>query len=391
MPIDLTGSVFIDNHAHSLLKRHLEVDTLGFRKPFTESHSLSFIQTHVPNSLHYINMLERLREVINFDTEEQLIDLRQGMTSAQHVNELWDDASIGALLVDDGYMQETMLSVNELAKLCERPVYRILRLEQLFEKLITECDSIQAVAKRLETELAAAVDTQVVGLKSIAAYRGGLPAVSSVDLFDRQESFTTIKRELESERKKAAGDPKNASKFRIVSSPLYHFLLLAAFDFAAKAKLPIQIHAGIGDSDLVLHQSNPSIMTPILKDKRFAACQFVFLHCYPYHRETSYLCSVFSNCYMDLSLSVILLSAVAKNILRETMALAPATKLLAGSDGHSVPEMHWYGATVFKEALQMVLNDFVAERYLPQASANWIAERVLYRNCRELYQLDGLL
>lgn len=389
MSIDLTNSLFIDNHAHSLLKRHLEVDVLGFRKPFTESSSLSFLENHVPHSLHYMNMLQQLREIINFDTEEQLIERRQSMSSPQHVNELWDDASIGGLLVDDGYLQNSMMSINELSKICERPIYRILRLEPLFEKLIGECNSLEELETRIEENLAINCDpdshsstSRIVGLKTIAAYRGGLPSETEFDSSIVKQSFN---------REKERADANYRIKSVTSAEPLYHHLLLRAFEFAAKNDLPVQIHAGIGDSDLVLHQSNPTVMTPIIKDKRFAACRFVFLHCYPYHRETSYLCSVFPNCYMDLSLSVILLSAFSKNVLRETMAVAPASKILAGSDGHSVPEMHWYGAVVFKHALQAVLNDLLEENYLNKSSANSVAELILYKNCRELYQLEGLL
>lgn len=378
MTIDLADSVIIDNHAHSLLRRHLEVDVIGFRKAFSESGSMSVLEKHVGNSLHYQNMLCRLRELLEFQTEDDLIGFRQTASSQEHVNLLWDEASIGALLVDDGYLSDTMMPVNELANISQRPIYRILRLEPLFEKLIVKAKSFSDLDAQLESQLRSSARSNVVGLKTIAAYRGGLPSETAVAASYVQSSFDAAKKEIES----------CDGRFRISRSPVYHHLLLRTFEIAGKHNLPVQVHTGIGDSDLVLHEANPAIMTPIVK--AISSCQFVFLHCYPYHKEASYLCSVFPNCHMDLSLSVILVSAIAKNIFFETMALAPTTKILGGTDGHSVPEMHWYGAVSLKQALEDALNQLVSEQYLPGRSAQTAAENILYANCRNLYQLEGL-
>jgi len=379
MKLDLTDSVFIDNHAHSLLKRHMEVDLFGFRRAFTESSSTSYIENHAANSIHYMNMLERLKSIIDFRDEDHFISLRQEFDSQDHVNQLWDDASIGALLIDDGFNEDALMPIDELSNLCERPIYRVLRIEHLLETLIKDCDSLAEITRQLEARIKSLRDYRAVGLKTIAAYRGGLPSSTFSDHALLRESFESTKKII-----KATGT------FRITKSPLYHHLLLNVFELAAMYEFPVQIHAGIGDSDLVLHESNPTIMTAIIKDRRFQNCQFVFLHCYPYHRETAYLCSVYPNVYMDLSLSVILVSAIAKNILLETIAQAPTSKLLAGSDGHSVPEMHWYGAVVFKRALESVLNQMILDSYISLDDAQKAAERILFGNCRELYQLDGL-
>ncbi len=374
----------IDNHAHSLIKRHLEIDVFEFRRAFTESNSMAIIQNHVPNSLHYMNMLNQLRELISFDTEDEFIERRQISTAAAHVNELWDDASIGAVLVDDGYQSGSMLSIFELAKISERPIYRIVRIETLLEKIFEQTNSLEEMEGELDVQLRASEDSgsKIVGLKTIAAYRGGLPVESRITSDNLQTEYESIKKKQKNSK----------AAFRLTADySIYHHLLFRCFELAGQLNLPIQIHCGIGDNDLLLHESNPSLMTPILKHKRFAACKFVFLHCYPYHREAAYLCSVFPNCYMDLSLTSIMVSAAFRNILFETIALAPSSKLLAGTDGHSVPEMHWYGAVVFKDALSSVLNELISELYLRPPEAHRVAENILYANCRELYRLEGLL
>ncbi|MBX9667221.1 MAG: amidohydrolase family protein [Candidatus Obscuribacterales bacterium] len=378
MKVDLSETILIDNHAHSLLKGFLDVDVLQFRRSFSESQSMSYIERHAHHSLTYINMLHRLRKLLPFETEDELIELRQKMSPSDYLNTLFDDASIGALLVDNGFMSDVMLANNELAKMSERPVYKIMRLEAMFERLIRQRMSFSKLERGIQEEILEA-SSDLVGLKTIAAYRGGLPTDCAVE------------RSLaETEYKEICGSLSDIAHFRIEKSALYHYLLFHAFEASIQAGLPIQIHSGFGDTDLMLDQANPVLLTSVLKSKRFNGARFVFLHCFPYHKEAAYLCSVFPNCYMDLSLTVVLASATAKQVMLESMAVAPTTKILGGTDGHSVPEMHWYGALVTKEALQAVLGQLVGDNFIRSVDAMSIAEKFLYGNTRDLYNLEGL-
>ncbi len=378
MEVDLSETILIDNHAHSLLKGFLEVDVLEFRRSFSESHSISYLEKHAGHTLSYINMLDRLKRLFSFNTEEELIELRQKMVPADYLNTLFDDASIGALLVDNGYMSDAMIANNELSKMCERPVYKVLRLENMFERLIRQDLTFSKLEKEIEAEIGEG-SSHLVALKTIAAYRGGFPTDCEIDRWLAENEYNELRSSL-----------KTGSSLRIEKSAFYHYLLFHAFEASIYADLPIQVHAGFGDTDLMLNQANPVLLTPILKSKRFAGARFVFLHCFPYHKEAAYLCSVFPNCYMDLSLTVVLASAIAKEVMLETMALAPATKILGGTDGHSVPEMHWYGALVTKEALQAVLNRLVSDNFIKLGDALSIAEKVLYDNAKDFYKLEGL-
>lgn len=57
--VDLRRMILIDQHAHSLLRDFRELDEIGFRQAFTETSSMSMLENHVHNSLHYIDMLKR--------------------------------------------------------------------------------------------------------------------------------------------------------------------------------------------------------------------------------------------------------------------------------------------------------------------------------------------
>ena len=56
-------------------------------------------------------------------------------------------------------------------------------------------------------------------------------------------------------------------------------------------------------------------------------------------------------------------------------------KLLAASDGHSYPEMHWWGATVWRHALERALRE--------EADAAAVAGGVLAGNAARLYRLGN--
>jgi len=84
---------------------------------------------------------------------------------------------------------------------------------------------------------------------------------------------------------------------------------------------------------------------------------------------------------MDLSLALPLAEPLAAGLIREALGLCPTGKLLAASDGHSYPEMHWWGATVWRHALERALGD--------GADAAAVAGGVLAGNAARLYRLVG--
>src|SRR4029453_6020131 len=71
----------------------------------------------------------------------------------------------------------------------------------------------------------------------------------------------------------------------------------------------------------------------------------------------AYLAGTYPQVWMDLSLALPLAEPLAARLVPEALGLCPTGKLLAASDGHSYPEMHWWGATLWRRALERALGD----------------------------------
>ena len=181
----------------------------------------------------------------------------------------------------------------------------------------------------------------LAAVKTIMAYRGGFQ-LEHISALEAEKDFNRVKGQL------TEGAPRER---RITRGPLYHFFLLGAFEAAGQRNIPVQVHTGIGDDDANLLDTNPALLQKMMKTKAFANTTWILLHCYPYVREAAILCSLYPNVYMDLSLALNLVSPIATKIVEEALACAPASKVLFGSDGHSIPETHWHAALQWRRAV----------------------------------------
>lgn len=381
MSFEVEKFILIDNHAHSLLKKYNELDEIGFRQSFSESRSLSILSDHIPNSIHYMDLLDQLRRYLDIKTEQEFIAFRLSQRPVDYIQMLWDDASIGALIIDDGFASGDTMSLEELGALSQRPIFHCKRIEPIMEACIQEANSFDELEKEFAKRLfPATAKRKSVSLKTICGYRGGLEIT--------RHTIAEAKMDFDQYKKKTSAVKK---KLRISASPLYHYMLLQAFEMAAQEDVPVQVHTGIGDDDADLVKCNPALMQAIFRSKVYSKTKFVLLHCYPYIREAAFMCSLYSNVFMDLSLSISLASPRAAKMVSEALALAPASKLLAGSDGHSSPESHWYGALCWKRGLKFSLHDVINQGAITQREAENIAGMVLHDNAIKLYKLEGLV
>ncbi|MBX9723998.1 MAG: amidohydrolase family protein [Candidatus Obscuribacterales bacterium] len=378
MSFDIEKFVIIDHHAHSLLKSFRELDEIGFRQSFTESRSMSIIKDHMPKTVHYIDMVDHLKRIFDVKTEQDFLSFRMQQSPSGFIQMLWDDVSLGGMIIDDGFNSAESMGLDELAHLSGRPIYHCRRIETIIEACIADADNFAELSKNFKKKLLAKNKHQTVSLKTICGYRGGLELLHPSEA-DAKLDFDKWKQESAKQ-----------GKLRIQKSPLYHYLLLQAFEIAAEAKIPIQVHSGIGDDDADLVKCNPALMQNLFRSRAFAKCTFVMLHCYPYIREAAIMCSLYGNVYMDLSLSMSLASPNSASMVSEALAVAPASKLLAASDGHSCPESHWYGALCWKRGLNYCLLEMINEGLITQREAEEIAALILHNNAISLYKLEGL-
>ena len=295
-----------------------------------------------------------------------------------YARRLFDDARISTLLVDTGYGSGAS-TPEDFARTVGRPARTIVRIESVAERCIAAARgrslTLLAFTGALLEELDRAVVAGAVGFKSIAAYRAGLylpePSAPKVAGAMRRLDRGTQARRLD--------DPV-----------LVAHVVWTAARLGATRGVPLQFHVGFGDEDVHLPAADPSLLRPLLREPSTEECRIVLLHNHPFIDQAAYLASVFPQVHVDLSLTIPLLGgAGAERAIASALALCPTTKLLAGSDGHSYPEMHWRGMRLWREALGRVLAAEVAAGRMDEAEVEPIARGILAANSERVYRLGG--
>jgi uncharacterized protein len=383
----------VDHHCHSLLASWTRAgggQWPAWRRCFTEASTQAALARDVPGLLGYRHFLGALAELLAIapggeghggeDLERRVVagrDELAGTDAAGYLRRLLGHAGTAALLVDTGFEGERTLRPSELERAADRPVHEIVRLEVLAGELLQPGNpagrSLSRFLGGFEERLGTALERGAVAVKSIAAYRGGLWLFRESGQAARRRAFSGLDRAAQADR---FDDPV-----------LLPFLVRRAAELAAARQVPLQFHTGFGDRDVYLPQADPALLWPLLRDRRTEDCQVVLLHCYPFVGGAAYLAGTYSQVYMDLSLAIPLAEPIADRLVGEALGLCPPGKLLAASDGHSYPEMHWWGATVWRRALARVLGAEVEAGGLDEPAARAVAKGILATNATRLYRL----
>ncbi|MEV0454193.1 amidohydrolase family protein [Catellatospora methionotrophica] len=276
-------------------------------------------------------------------------------------------AGLSALLVDTGPVAGGLVDRSVLGTLAQAPAHAVVRLELLAEQVApgTGADGFADVfAAALDEAAAGAVAT-----KSIAAYRHGLhldparPGAHEVS---------------------AAAGRWQRDGGRLSDPVLLRHLLWSAVD----AGLPIQLHTGFGDRDVVLARADPALLQPFCEATLPFGVPLVLLHCYPYHRQAGWLASVYPHVYADVGLGVTQLGARATAVLGEFLELAPFGKVLYSSDAYGLPELYLIAAAQLRHSLGLVLAETVADGAASPADARRAAEQLGAGNAARVYGLS---
>jgi hypothetical protein len=398
-PLERPGRVLgdlplVDHHCHSLLatwRRTGVGQWPGWRRCFTEAVRPAGLARDAPGLLGYHHFLTALAELLGVaeagqpggsgdELERRVVARRDelaGADPARYLRLLLDHAGTAALLVDAGFDRERTLRPDDLERAADRPVHEIVRLESLAEELLRPGSpagrSLPRFLNGFEERLGGALERGAVALKSIAAYRGGLWLYAESSQAARRRAFSAM--------------DKQAQAARFDDAVLLPFLVRRAAELAAARQVPLQFHTGFGDPDVYLPHADPALLWPLLRDPRTEECPVVLLHSYPFVGAAAYLAGTYPQVHMDLSLAIPLAEPIATRLVAEALGLCPPGKLLAASDGHSYPEMHWWGATVWRHALARVLRAEVEGGGLDEPAARAAARRVLAANATRLYRL----
>jgi hypothetical protein len=264
-------------------------------------------------------------------TEEAVYARRLSADPSQYASELLRATNTELLLVDEGFPPaDVSTSWRELGELAGCDARPVLRIEEV------AFDGVRDA-------VAGARSAGYVALKTIAAYRGGLD-IDGLPARVRDALLVAL------ETNEDTGDP-----------------------------LPVQVHTGFGDSDLLLPSARPGLLKPLIE--RFRATTFVLLHCYPFVREAGWLAHVYANVFFDLSLTIPHVARPAA-ALNEALELAPVSKLLYASDASRTPELYLLAATWWREALGEVL-----PALMPEEDATAAAAMILRENALAVYRL----
>jgi uncharacterized protein len=348
--VDLDSIRLVDHHAHGILRAQPSLDEFrGLYGESTDPRQWS----HVATGLTYRRAIRELAAFFEIEpTEDAVYAHRLECDPAEYAARLLRATGTELLLVDDGFPAPGEgTSWDELGELAACEARPVLRIERVAEE--AGDDRVEAV----QAEVASARERGFAGLKTIAAYRGGLDFASleqpscNLQLSRIEGTAMTEVVTAALEANEATGDP-----------------------------LPVQVHTGFGDSDLDLPRANPGYLKPLFE--RFRETPFVLLHCYPYVREAGWLAHVYANVFFDLSLTIPLV-ARPEEAVREALELAPVSKLLYASDAARTPELYYLAARWWREALARVLPELLPE----EGEVDDAARMILRDNARALYRL----
>jgi uncharacterized protein len=284
-------------------------------------------------------------------------------------------AGLAELLMDTGYRSDEIHDPAGMADLSGLTTHEIVRLEVVAESVIQSGGDAAAYPDAF-AEAVGRASANAVGFKTIVAYRGGFdfdPARPS-----REEVVAAADPFL---RAAEVGNP------RLVDPVLLRHGIWTGADVARERGLPIQFHTGWGDPDLVLHLTNPTLLTGLIRELAAMDVSVTFLHCYPFHREAAYLAAVYPNVYFDVGSALHYHGPSSGRLLAEAMEVAPFTKLLFSTDAFAVAEQYFLGSMLFRRALQALFDEWIAGGHCNAAQADRIAELISRLNAQRIYPL----
>lgn len=363
----------IDDHCHGLLAADLSADE--FRSLATESDWLSPPPAETldsPFGLGIRSVCAPLLDLPKHAPIDRYIERRQELGALEVNRRLMGSTGSGHLIIDTGFTQSDVISPKAMTELLGTPTSEIVRLEAVAESLAATTTAAGFV--RDFADALALASAHAVGFKSVAAYRFGL------NLPEVPPDERTVQ--------EAAGrwlsTVGTSGDHRIVDPVLLSHLVWAA----VAHRKPIQFHVGFGDSDLVLHRSDPSHLTPFLRATRESGATFVLLHCYPFIRESGSLAHIFPHVYFDVGEVTHYLGPSARVAIRQSMEIAPFHKLLYSSDAYGLSEHYAVSAYSWRRETGRVLDEWLADDWIDTAGAEHIVASIAGDNARRVYGVD---
>ena len=371
----MTDLALIDHHVHGILSG--ELDPTAIEIALTESGV-----AQPPGTTAFDTQLgfgvrrwcAPLLELAPLAPAEEYVRRRIELGSAEVARRLLTAAGVAAWLVDTGYQSTAVTTPGELAQLSGTPAREVARLESIAERVIGSGAGAAGYGDAIGLAVREAA-AAAVGFKTVAAYRGGL-------LLDPARPSAA---EIEQAAGRWLRDVDAGAPVRLDDQVLIRHGIWAAVDVG----LPLQFHAGFGDTDSRLAEADPALLHDFLLASQRSGTPVMLLHCYPYHRQAGAMANLFPHVYMDVGVALNYVGARSAAVLAEALELTPFHKMLYSSDAFGLPELHYLGAVGFRRDMARVTGEFVADGAWSAADAARVAEMIGSGNARRVYQLGG--
>lgn len=364
----------VDHHCHGI--RRDPLDEAGFLALISESYRPAATgTTHFdkPLGLALRRHCAPVLDLPTLATGQEYWQRRAELGDAEVARRLMRAAGVDSLIVDTGHQAASLTDPSELAEIADARAFEVVRIEAVAEAVAAQDGDAATFAARFADALATR-SREAVGLKSIVAYR----ATFAID--------QTPPSPAEVERAASlwlAGDPKTRVEDPVI---LRHGLFVGA-ELCRQRRMPMQLHVGIGDPDVLMHACDPTVFTPFIRALEAMEVPVTLLHNYPFVAEAGWMAEVFQNVYLDVGVVLSYVGPAAVRVLRSAMELTPFGKHLYSSDAYGLPELHYLGAIQFRWALGTVLDEWLADGFCTLADADRIAAWICGDNARRIYPI----
>ena len=276
-------------------------------------------------------------------------------------------------LLDTGLTSPSTTGVSEFASLAAAEGREVVRLETVAEDVAASGVSVAGLADAIETQIRSR-SANAAGLKTVAAYRSGL------EVYPRPPSSVRVR--------SAMSAWKQAGSRRLTDPALLTWLLHTGARIGAELGLPLQIHTGFGDPDEHLSRADPLLLTEFLRSTQDSGLVVMLLHCWPYHRNASYLAHVFPHVLMDLGLTIPHVGARSADVLAEALEVAPFGAVCFSSDGYGLPELHYLGARLWRQYCGRLVDQWLADDVLTARDAERLIAGNAGGNAAQVYGIE---
>ncbi len=283
------------------------------------------------------------------------------------IRTLFLDSGIQSMLIDLGY-KPAHQDLETFERQVPAKIHYLFRAESVLDDLWKRFQNRELGLTEVETLFESALDENlgrpdIVGFKTIIGYRTGLE-VQPV------------------ERSRIINEAPKEKQFRD-----YFFLKL--LEKISESGLPLQIHAAFGESNIDIPKNSPALLKWVFDQEAFRSTPMILVHGgYPRCFEAGYLASVYPNVHVDVSEMIPFAPLGLYQGLRDIFDMCPFSKILYGSDGFIVPDIHWLGARTAKEALAVLFESFISAGLFDRSEAMRVAQMILADNARNLYRLE---